>query len=140
MPGSTEGAHRLLSPLSVQFHFKVPAALQKLLAVTKTRKGKCKMMAWEPLRRERILLALVSVDEASPFSETKEMPRHLSGENLAADSSSRHPPKPHTPDPQLYCPSAVTDPSVGCASTLRAWQRARKQSIREQNRPEGTRG
>ena len=29
-------------------------------------------MAWEPLRRERILLALVSVDEASSSSETTE--------------------------------------------------------------------
>lgn len=69
-----------------------------------------------------------------------ELPRLPSGETLAADLSSRHHPQPHAPDRQLHCPSAVSDLSAGWASTLKAWQQTRKQSISEKNRPEGTGG
>lgn len=36
---------------SVKFHFRVPAAEQKLLLVTKTKQGKVEDNGWEPPRR-----------------------------------------------------------------------------------------
>lgn len=55
---------------SVQFHSKVSASQQTWLAVNKTRQGK--MEDWlGATKKDRILLELVSVDEASSSSETK---------------------------------------------------------------------
>lgn len=66
----------------VQFHFKVSASQQTWLAVNKTRQGK--MEDWlGATKKGRILLVLVSVDEAPPVKPRGAAASSSFGENLA---------------------------------------------------------